>query len=256
MGAENPSLNAATVNLWRGLSTALFNMIIIIAKNKSLEFRCRSDFQLLNWRGFFCVLHGFMLALALTYLPPPVVHTINASGPVMVFIVDYFRNGIAVGLRQLVGIFIACIGLVITINAAMIMQWMGYDYEAHSKFDYVASSAQAKTVVSALLLICQLLWAYAMVLTKEIKTQDAYQIGFHLGLMQIFTGAFAGIWLGYPTISVVDETMMFLKVSIPLGIASVLMTLSLTMTKKTGSLTIVTFGNVLTGYLISVFRYG
>jgi hypothetical protein len=68
-------------------------------------------------------------------------------------------------------------------------------------------------------------------------------------------GIMTGFVLGIPEFSFVETLEVMLKVSLPLGIANVLLTLSLTMTRKTGNLTMVTFNNVITGYLVSIFRY-
>jgi drug/metabolite transporter (DMT)-like permease len=133
---------------------------------------------------------------------------------------------------------------------------MGYEYLTPSEFDYIDSSTGTKSLISGLLLLCQVIWAYALVLTKEIKSQNAYQIGFHFGLVQTIMGAAVGLGVGLPSMDLTQSLLMFVKVSMPLGIANVLLTLSLTMTKKTGNLTMVMFNNVVTGYLISVFRYG
>jgi drug/metabolite transporter (DMT)-like permease len=121
LGAESNELNIGTVNFWRGFSTVLLNFLIIRMQGRSLEFRNRLDLSLLNWRSVYCSIHGLMISIALYYLPPPIVHTINASGPIIVFVIDYFRNGTAVVYLQLLGIFIATLGLLLTINAVMIL---------------------------------------------------------------------------------------------------------------------------------------
>jgi drug/metabolite transporter (DMT)-like permease len=54
----------------------------------------------------------------------------------------------------------------------------------------------------------------------------------------------------------VGETISaFVKVSILLGLANIFLTLALTITKKTGTVTMIQFANVIWGYLISIFRY-
>lgn len=132
---------------------------------------------------------------------------------------------------------------------------MGLKYDTPSHFNYINSSASVKSLVSGLLFLCQIIWAYAVVLTKSIKAANAYQIGFHFGFVQVIGGLLAGVWIGVPNFSFLEEAKVFLLVSIPLGIANVLLTVALTMTKKTGNLTMVMFNNVVTGYFISTFRY-
>ena len=44
---------------------------------------------------------GWGLAYSQFYLPLPIVHTLNGSGPLFVFIVDYFLNGIKINRKQI-----------------------------------------------------------------------------------------------------------------------------------------------------------
>ena len=60
------------------------------------------------------------MALSLYFLSAPIVHTIGASGAIIVFIIDYFRNGVHVSTKQLVGICIGSVGIVATVNSGLI----------------------------------------------------------------------------------------------------------------------------------------
>lgn len=255
MGAENSYLNAGSVAFWRGLAICILNTLIIKFRNKKIDFRDKHDFSLLNARSFYASLHGIIISLSLYYLPSPIVHTINSCGPLIVFVLDYIRNGTAVTNKQIVGIFISAIGLLITINAALILSWIGWSDTIISNFNYVESSLKTKTVVSLIFVLSQIGSAYALILTKEIKTQDPYQIGLHFGIVQTVTGAMTGLTFGFSHISIAQQLWVVLLVSIPLGIANIFMTVAFTMTKHTGRLSMVMFNCVIVGYLISVIRY-
>ena len=57
-----------------------------------------------------------MMGFCQFVLPMPIVHTINASGVVFTFITDYIMNGVKINMKQVIGIIIAIIGLLITVN--------------------------------------------------------------------------------------------------------------------------------------------
>jgi hypothetical protein len=56
------------------------------------------------------------IALCGFYLPQPVIHTINSTGPIFVIIEDYFINKIKINKQQLQGIILSFIGIFLTIN--------------------------------------------------------------------------------------------------------------------------------------------
>jgi drug/metabolite transporter (DMT)-like permease len=72
------------------------------------------------------MLQGLLLSLALYYLPPSTVHTINSSSPIVVYVVDYLRNGTQVSQKQVFGILIGFLSIIITVNSNYIMHNLGY----------------------------------------------------------------------------------------------------------------------------------
>ena len=62
-----------------------------------------------------------IVGLAQFYLPLPIVHTICGSGPIFVFILDYYLNGVRINLKQLIGIILGLLGLILTVNGRLII---------------------------------------------------------------------------------------------------------------------------------------
>jgi hypothetical protein len=63
------------------------------------------------------------LALCGFYLPQPVIHTINCSGPIFVIIEDYFINGVKINSQQFKGIVFTFLGIILTINGEGIVKY-------------------------------------------------------------------------------------------------------------------------------------
>lgn len=61
-------------------------------------------------------------------MPLSVVHTICGSGPIFVFILDYYLNGVQVNGKQVVGLMMGIVGLVLTINGGILMKWIHPTY--------------------------------------------------------------------------------------------------------------------------------
>lgn len=60
----------------------------------------------------------------------PIVNTITLVGPLSVFALDYYLNGVEITRYQIYGIFIGIFGVLLTINADIIMSLF---VESHQK---------------------------------------------------------------------------------------------------------------------------
>lgn len=61
-------------------------------------------------------IYSGVISLAQFILPLPIVHTINSSGVIFVFMIDYFINGIQINKRQAIGITVGLIGVLVMGN--------------------------------------------------------------------------------------------------------------------------------------------
>lgn len=100
----------------RGISLTLLNGVIIKVWGYNFEFGSIKNFKLLEIRNSAVILHGLMFSFVQFYLPQPILNTINNSGPIFVFILDYLLNGIRINKNQVIGVIIGCIGLLFVVN--------------------------------------------------------------------------------------------------------------------------------------------
>jgi drug/metabolite transporter (DMT)-like permease len=61
-------------------------------------------------------IYSGIISLSQFILPLPIVHTINSSGVIFVFMIDYFINGIQINKRQAIGITVGLIGVLVMGN--------------------------------------------------------------------------------------------------------------------------------------------
>lgn len=57
-----------------------------------------------------------MFTLAHFYLTQPIVQTINISGFLFVFLLDYFINHVTITKKQFIGVVLGVIGVLLTVN--------------------------------------------------------------------------------------------------------------------------------------------
>jgi drug/metabolite transporter (DMT)-like permease len=50
------------------------------------------------------------------YLEQPILQTINSCGPIFIFVLDYFMNGVKINYKQFIGVLLAIFGVLLTVN--------------------------------------------------------------------------------------------------------------------------------------------
>lgn len=153
------------------------------------DFKNPLTFRQLFLRNSIMVIQGVAVALVSFYLPQFLIHTIGCAGPLGVFIVDYYKFGITINKKQLLGLLVGVIGLIFTVNGQLITSYFDPSYEFESEFaNYKTDSLFIQFLVSIALLIVTFLWAYGACITKSIKS-NGVQINFYLGvLLVLFSG--------------------------------------------------------------------
>ncbi len=63
-----------------------------------------------------------MFTLAQFYLTQPILLTINTTGFLFVFIVDYIINRVTITKKQLFGVILSVIGVLFTVNGEIIIK--------------------------------------------------------------------------------------------------------------------------------------
>ena len=78
---------------------------------------------------------GWSIALSHFYVPIPIVHTLTGSGPIFVFIVDYYKNGVKINRKQIVGIILGLVGVILIVNGRIIIHFIDPSYSLDSEFE-------------------------------------------------------------------------------------------------------------------------
>jgi len=81
-------------NLQRGLSIIISHAIICLIFGISLDFKSKDDLKYLLIRNSIIVVHQLIYSGMYFVVSYPVLNTINLIGPISVFFLDYFINGV------------------------------------------------------------------------------------------------------------------------------------------------------------------
>lgn len=138
VSAETEYATVFYIGIVRGIITVLSSYIIARAFGWRLDIRNKSDLRVSLIRAFITGVQQVVTVFAFYYLPPSLVYTITNIGPIIVFVIDYFKNGISVTPRQIAGVAVAAVGLIVAVNSLVIMDWLGYEsFVDNSKYHYV-----------------------------------------------------------------------------------------------------------------------
>jgi drug/metabolite transporter (DMT)-like permease len=99
----------------------IVNYIISKSLKIKTDFPNINDFKILVSRNAIMILQTMILAISLKYLQAPTVHTISNSGPILVLVLDHFINKVQISQRQILGIIITIIGLLLTVNFHLLL---------------------------------------------------------------------------------------------------------------------------------------
>ena len=139
-------------------------------------------------RSSILALYLLVLTVAQFILPLPVVHTINCSGQILVFVIDYFLNGVKINWQQAIGVFVGLVGVMVAGNGRAIMELMDGEYVQTTDFKhYITDDIRIISGFTVFFVLMMVFWAYAAVLTKRIKA-NSYQMNFVLALCSLTTG--------------------------------------------------------------------
>jgi len=111
------NIDSYSSNLSRATCLLAFNLPMVIKNGFKIS---PVSFKYINIRHILLTIYGIIFAECFFYLPISVVHTIYSGGPVFVIMIDYFIHSIKITTRQSVGVIIAIIGVILTVNGPLI----------------------------------------------------------------------------------------------------------------------------------------
>lgn len=121
-------------NLARGLSICFTHIIICSFLGISLDFKSSQDIKYLLIRNTLIGFHQVVYTAMYFVLSYPLINSITITGPLFVFVIDYYINGITINRMQAIGIAIGFAGILININGDFLMTLIDPTYEITTSF--------------------------------------------------------------------------------------------------------------------------
>lgn len=110
------NFNVCETFIIRSIAVISVNLFIARYLDMDITFRDPSNFKILLFRNFCITIQSIIFTLAQFYLSQPIVHTINSTGSIFVFILDYYINHVTITIKQFYGVIFGVFGVLLTIN--------------------------------------------------------------------------------------------------------------------------------------------
>ena len=121
----------------------------------------------LMFRGLIFVGHSYVCSIVQFYIPLNLFHILGCTGPIFTFLVNYLVNGIVTTKRQMIGVGLSALGLILVINGQFLYSLIDENYHFESDFtNYRTSNASVKIFVCVIYLVWIFFWSFALVFTK------------------------------------------------------------------------------------------
>jgi drug/metabolite transporter (DMT)-like permease len=125
--SEN-GIDPVYTNLSRGLITVISHYAIILYFGISIDVPRSADIKIILIRNTITVFQQLLHTYMFYVLSFSLIGTLIVAGPLFVFIIDYLMNSVTVNRKQVIGIILGVLGVIITINGDAIMALLYDDY--------------------------------------------------------------------------------------------------------------------------------
>ena len=120
----------------------------------------------------------------------PVAFTINATNPLFVAVFDYFVFGIRLNRTQMFWLALAFAGVILVVNGKALMRLFAGDLPDAGHFDnYLGNGPWTVIALEVLLVLTTGLLGLGVVLTKKLKSTNAFQINYFQGIMVVLVSS-------------------------------------------------------------------
>ena len=115
------NVSAWEITLARGAAITLSHLPILWFFGMASDFRSGADLKYAFIRSTIVLVHQMAYSETHYYLSYPITNAISLMGPLFVFVIDYYLNGIEVNRKQIIGILAGILGVLLASNSELIL---------------------------------------------------------------------------------------------------------------------------------------
>jgi drug/metabolite transporter (DMT)-like permease len=93
-----------------------------------LDFKSASNNKYLMMRNMIMLVNQISYGAMHYVVSMPVINILNISGSIFVFVLDYFIHGVQVNKKQLIGMVLGFLGVILTVNGDYLVDLFDPEY--------------------------------------------------------------------------------------------------------------------------------
>lgn len=172
----------------RGTAVCVSHILICMCLGIDLHVKSAADMKNILLRNTLIGFHQLVYAAMHFVLSFPLVNSIIITGPLFVFVIDYYLNGVTINQTQILGIIVSFAGILVSINGELLMTLIEPSFTVTTTFaNYHVTDIQTKIIYSLLAVLTNVVWAYGIVIQKKVKHLPGITTSFYLGVWFILT---------------------------------------------------------------------
>lgn len=110
------NFNICQAFLTRSIAVIIVNFTIARHFHIEIDYKQPKNFRILFVRNFCVTVQSIIYTAAQFYLSQPIIQTMNTTGALFVFILDYKINHVTISKKQFYGVMFGVVGVLLTIN--------------------------------------------------------------------------------------------------------------------------------------------
>ena len=244
-------------NLARGAAICFKHILLCRFLGIPLDFKSSRDLKYLLVRNTLIGLHQVVCTAMYFVLSFPLINSITITGPLFVFLIDYYVNGVTINRLQAIGIAVGFAGILVNINGDFLMTLIDPAFETTSSFEhYTVTDAGLKILFSFVAVLTNIVWGYAIVVQKKISHVPGIKNSYFLGIEFVVTSGTALSFGGIEPVPMSSFLAACLCSGLIMSACQIMFMSALNLSRNAGKLTMLILLYGVSSYCISFFKYG
>ena len=236
--------------------------LISLRQKQDLTFGSPNNFKWSIINSLTVLFCALIYAWCQFYLTQPIIIAINSTSPIFVAIFDKLLYNVSLNRAQTFWLAITFIGVLLAANGGQVSAFFsGSTQSGSSSFgNYLSTDPTVVLCVSIILLVAIAVYSYGLVLIKKLKNSSSLEIMYMQHMVLLFaTAILLPIGLqdeNFYKPNFPDLFKLAVFTCIPISLGGLAINQALLMTSNYGLVTPFMFSSIISGYLVSVIRYG
>ncbi|KAL4435507.1 hypothetical protein ABPG74_020283 [Tetrahymena malaccensis] len=239
----------------RGVIVSFLMYSIGYVKKYNMQVNDSKDFKLLTIRNVISALGQVCFFYSINKLPVSLLLIISNTGPIFVFIFNYFLFGVTLTIKDIIGIAVSFFGVVMVSDPNYFQSlFMGETTSVQENNQYIQGTE--KYILIAISILTWLGWALAIIIVRYMKSINTFEINISLCFFFILFGSIGVIQSETPfDLSLSDVLGLIFIIGLASFMYQITFITATTITKNHGPITLINYTMIVESFLVEVIFF-